>query len=211
MTRHADDGSAQRRTLLQGTAGLLALTALGGADRALAARSGKDDMPKAETLPPAARRKFTPGKPGDFDWLSGEWRIAHRRLKTPGGDDWDAFDGEATCWGILGGIAHVEELRIPARDFAGMGLRLLDLDTRVWSDYWVNAKSGVLGAAGLTGSFEQGEGVFESADTVEGKPMLYRGVWDRIVPGKSHRWTQSASGDGGATWSYNWFMDWRRA
>ena len=59
----------------------------------------------------------------------GEWRIAHRRLKAPG--DWDMFEGEATCWSILDGRAHVEELRIPVRDFAGMGLRTLDPEAGV--------------------------------------------------------------------------------
>jgi hypothetical protein len=148
------------------------------------------------------------GKPGEFDWLTGEWKIAHRRLKSPG--VWDEFTGEATCWGILGGVAHVEELRIPARDFAGMGLRLLDLEPKVWSDYWVNAKQGQLGAAGLTGGFVGGEGIFEAKDEKDPK-LVYRGVWDRIVPGKSHRWYQAASKDGGATWDVSWTMDWVRA
>ena len=91
------------------------------------------------------------------------------------------------------------------------GLRLLDLDKRLWSDHWVNAKSGVLGAAGLTGSFEDGEGVFEARDSEDGKAVIYRGVWDRIVRGKSHRWYQAASRDDGRTWDYTWFMDWTRA
>ena len=51
---------------------------------------------------------------------------------------------EATVVGILGGIASIEELRIPARGFSGMGLRLLDVEKKIWSDHWVNAKSGVV-------------------------------------------------------------------
>jgi hypothetical protein len=193
-----------RRMLLKQAATIAVATGLGLSFRQAQAA-------QAAPPPPSAGRARAPGKPGDFDWLSGEWRIRHRRLKTPGSDDWDEFEGEATCWGILGGIAHVEELRIPARDFAGMGLRLLDLDKRLWSDHWVNAKSGVLGAAGLTGSFEDGEGVFEARDSEDGKAVIYRGVWDRIVRGKSHRWYQAASRDDGRTWDYTWFMDWTRA
>ena len=64
--------------------------------------------------------------------------------------------------------------------------------TRVWSDFWVNAKSGVLGLAGLTGGFRGGDGIFEAIDETD-KTKVYRGVWDRIVPGRSHRWTQAAS------------------
>jgi hypothetical protein len=41
--------------------------------------------------------------------------------------------------GILAGVGSVEELRIPARNFSGMGLRLLDLEKKVWADHWVNA------------------------------------------------------------------------
>ncbi len=159
------------------------------------------------SLPGSAATALTPGKPGEFDWLSGEWRIAHRQHKN---GKWDEFTGEATCWSILNGVGHVEELRIPARDFSGMGLRLLDLKTRIWSDYWVNAKSGALGGAGLTGGFIDGEGIFDSRETVGGKETIYRGLWDRIIPGKSHRWQQMASSDGGKNWDISWTMDWAR-
>lgn len=46
--------------------------------------------------------------------------------------------------GILGGVISVEERRIPARNFSGMGLRMLDVEPKLWADYWVNGKSGVL-------------------------------------------------------------------
>lgn len=147
------------------------------------------------------------GKPGEFDWLSGEWMIAHRRLTAPG--QWDEFAGEATCWSILGGVGHVEELRIPARGFSGMGLRLLDLEKKVWSDWWVNAKSGVLGEAGLTGGFVDGTGVFLADDEDAGKPIKVRGLWDEIT-GRSHRWSQAVSRDGGRTWEDNWVMRWTK-
>jgi hypothetical protein len=157
----------------------------------------------------AAAPETPDGRPGDFDFLTGEWKISHRRLKAPG--EWDVFEGEATCWSIIGGVGHVEELRIPARDFSGTGLRFLDLGTKVWSDYWVNAKSGALGAAGLTGRFEDGVGLFTAEDVdAEGKPIRVRGVWDQIT-GRSHRWRQGVSRDGGASWEDNWFMDWVKA
>lgn len=159
------------------------------------------------SLPVNAVTTAPMGKPGEFDWLSGEWRIAHRQLKN---GKWDEFTGEATCWSILNGVGHVEELRIPARDFSGMGLRLLDLKTRIWSDYWVNAKSGALGNAGLTGGFVDGAGIFESRDTIDGVETIYRGIWDRIDAGKSHRWQQAASRDGGKNWDIGWTMAWTR-
>lgn len=179
----------QRRQLLSAGGALLAAAAAGDAAAAPTTRPGS-------------------GKPGEFDWLGGEWKIAHRRLKAPG--QWDEFTGEATCWTILGGVGSVEELRIPQRNFSGMGLRLLDLEKRVWSDYWVNAKSGVLGEAGLTGGFIDGAGVFLADDEDAGKPIKVRGLWDEIT-GRSHRWSQSVSRDGGLSWEDNWVMRWTKA
>lgn len=148
-----------------------------------------------------------PARPGEFDFLSGEWRIRNRRLNGPG--DWDEFEGEATCWSILGGVASVEELRIPARDFSGMGLRTLDAANGVWLDYWMNAKAGVPGSAGTPGRFVDGVGNFDSADTDEQGAVLYRGCWDQIAA-TGCRWRQGASRDGGTTWDWNWIMHWTR-
>lgn len=183
----------QRRTILGAAAAGAAAMLAGGAGAS------------AQAATPA---KPTPGKPGDFNFLAGEWRIKHRRLP-PGAKDWDLFDGEATCWTILGGVGSVEELRIPSRNFSGMGLRLLDVTTRIWSDFWVNAKSGVLTTPGQTGSFENGAGIFISDDVDDGKPIKARGLWDQITP-TSCRWSQAISRDGGRTWEDNWVMLWTR-
>lgn len=149
------------------------------------------------------------GMPGEFDFLAGAWKIRHRRLKADA--TWDEFDGEATCWTILAGAGSIEELRIPARDFSGLGIRLLDSKTRLWNDYWVNGKDRMLdGGPGLTGGFSGGVGTFTADDTDNGTPITVRGVWDRITP-TSHRWRQGATRDGGKTWTDNWFMDWTRA
>jgi hypothetical protein len=164
------------------------------------------DEPSLDPVPPLPD-KPTPGKPGDFDFLAGEWRIRHFRRAAAGG--WDRFEGEATCWTILGGICSVEELRIPARGFSGMGLRLLDVEKRAWSDHWVNAKSGVVGVPGQPGSFENGVGIFWSDYEEGGKPMRSVGLWDRITP-TSCRWRQVFTGDGGKTWTHDWIMHWQR-
>lgn len=152
----------------------------------------------------------TPGKPGDFDFLTGEWKIANRWRQTTK-DDFITFPGEATVTSILGGIASIEELRIPARGFFGMGLRLLDVEEKLWVDHWVNARSGAIGGEGTPGSFEGGAGIFDSTAEEEGKPVIWRGLWDRIVPGKSHNWSQLVSRDGGETWQATWLMEWTRA
>lgn len=158
--------------------------------------------PALAALPPV--KPF--GKPGDFDFLTGEWRIANRMIDKGA---WIEFPGEATVVRILDGVGSVEELRIPAREFSGMGLRLLDVEKRIWNDHWVNAKSGVVSVPGQQGVFENGVGTFLTEDTEGKMRMLYRGVWDRITP-KSCRWFQGSSKDGGKTWTDSWFMDWTR-
>ena len=150
------------------------------------------------------------GKAGDFDFLSGQWTIRQRRRTAMDPDVWDHFEGEATCWSILNGIASIEELRIPARNFSGMGLRLPNQTTQVWSDFWMNGKAGVLMVPGTMGYFDDGVGVFVSEQLAEGKPMLVRGMWDNISS-STCRWQQATSDDGGESWATNWVMDWTRA
>lgn len=156
------------------------------------------------TLPPVPD-----GKRGEFAFLDGEWRIAHRMRKTPTSAEWLEFAGEATCWTILDGAGSVEDLRIPTRGFRGMGLRLLDIGAKRWSDYWVNAASGVLAAPGTVGGFAKGVGTFISEEVEDGRTVWARGVWDEITP-RSCRWRQGLSHDRGTTWTDTWIMHWTR-
>jgi hypothetical protein len=167
------------------------------------------DEPRFDPVPtPPATA--SPGKPGDFAFLDGRWRIRHLKRRTSGGTTtWDRFDGEARCVSILGGIGSVEELLIPARDFSGLGLRMLDVEKRQWQDHWVNAKSGVVSAPGQTGSFENGAGLFASTYDDHGKTTHSMGIWDLIGDGQC-RWRQVYSADGGKTWAHDWVMHWRR-
>lgn len=187
----------QRRALLAaGGAALLPACAMG---EPMSARPSFDPMPP---LPATT----TPGQPGDFDFLTGEWRIHNRSIVN---GEWLDYPGEATVYAILAGVGSVEELRIPARNFSGMGLRLLDVERRVWADHWVNARSGVVTVPGQLGSFENGAGIFITDDVADGVPVKYAGVWDNITP-RSCRWRQASSRDGGQTWDQNWIMEWSR-
>jgi hypothetical protein len=141
------------------------------------------------------------GKAGDFDFLTGHWKVAHRRWVD---NQWDAFEGDATVYQALDGIASVEELRVPSRNVSGMGLRLLDVERKLWADYWVNRQSGILNPPAW-GSFTDGVGIWEAADGAS----IVRGVWDQITP-ESCRWHQAVSRDDGATWEESWLMQWLR-
>lgn len=142
---------------------------------------------------------------GDFAFLAGEWRIANRMKQ---GDSWIEFPGEATVVSLLGGNASVEELRIPARNFSGIGLRLYDAAAGVWNDHWINGQQRTVNSP-MPGTFENGVGTFLSDDMDGETPIKARGIWDRITP-TSCRWYQSASRDGGATWQDSWHMAWTR-
>lgn len=91
-----------------------------------------------------------------------------------------------------------------------MGLRLLDVDNKLWADYWVNSKTGVLTSPPSWGSFVNGVGTWDSEELDAGQPTIVRGVWDRIGA-KTCRWYQAASRDGGTTWAENWVMEWTRS
>ena len=184
-----DTSDTQRRALLQMAAGLAAAGSLG-----------------MDTAHAAAIKPVANGKPGDFYFLTGEWKIKNRRLKDK---TWDTFDGEATVTSILGGLVSIEELRIPARNFSGMGLRLLDVERKLWADYWVNSKSGLLTPPPSWGSFVDGVATWDSDDTDDNQPIIVRGVWDRITS-NSCRWYQAMSRDDGKTWAESWVMDWKR-
>lgn len=192
------DDDIPRRAMLQMAVGAMGLA--GGAAPALAADASAAATRKAASPSPT-------GKPGDFEFLAGEWKIQNRWLVNGA---WDEFEGEATVRSILGGVGSVEELRIPARQFSGMGLRLLDVERKLWADFWVNAKSGVLGAEPTWGSFVDGVGVWDADETEADKPVIWRGAWDRITP-TSCRWYQAVSRDGGKTWQDSWVMHWTRA
>lgn len=187
-----------RRQVLQGAAAF-----------ALAPAAQADDGPPLpgpamQAVLPATR---SPGRAGDFDFLDGEWLIRNQRRRD--GDVWDRFDGEATCRSLLAGAASIEELRIPARSFSGLGLRLLDRKEQRWQDHWIPGATGTVGVPGLPGSFENGAGIFEVEETEDGRTVRYRSVWDLITP-RSCRWQQGTSRDGGRSWVLDWSMLWTR-
>ncbi len=204
----------QRRTMLHSAAGIAVALATqhAGANGAPAPAAATTPAPApapapvaGKPIPPAAAK---PGAGGDFDFLAGHWKISHRRLKQPTDKEWDVFEGEATVFSVLGGLASIEELRVPSRGFYGMGVRVFNAEKKLWADHWVSGKNAAVNDP-MMGSFKDGVGTFIADDEDNGKPIKARGVWDRITP-TSCRWYQSTSTDGGKTWVDNWFMDWVR-
>lgn len=145
---------------------------------------------------------------GDFDFLAGDWRIRHKRLKAGTKDVWQRFESSASVHRVLGGMGSIEELRKPDGSFMGMGVRVWLPESKQWADHWTSADNGIVNAPQL-GRFIDGDGVFITEADVDGTKWQYRGVWDRITS-ESCRWHQSASKDGGNTWDWNWWMEWTR-
>lgn len=150
------------------------------------------------------------GKPTDFDFYAGDWRIKNRRLKqmNSNSNEWDEFSATQKCWALLDGVANVDEFDCPERGFKGMSLRTLDLETRLWSIYWINSTSGKL-LNPVLGGFKHDHGVFYGDEAVAGEPVIVKFEW--WVHPNSPVWKQSYSWDGGVTWELNWTMDMTRS
>lgn len=185
-----------RRDLLRGTAGLFFIS------------TGALVMNDANYSTTGKPGKVTGKGIGDFDFLAGEWTIAHRRLKDGTTDAREESQSGATVHRVLDGMGSIEELRKPDGSFMGMGIRVWLPQERKWADHWTGTYNGVVNPA-QKGEFIDGEGVFISEEVVDGVTSLYRGIWDRITA-TSCRWHQSSSSDGGKSWAWNWWMDWTR-
>jgi hypothetical protein len=145
----------------------------------------------------------------DFDFIFGDWDVAHRKLKARhvGSDDWDTFASTSRCEPRLGGVGNVEEVCCPDRGWSGMALRLFDPEQQLWSIWWADSRDGRLQPP-VSGRFVDGRGVFEGDDENQGRPIRARFIW--TVDDRAPRWEQAFSLDGGATWETNWIMDFSR-
>lgn len=157
---------------------------------------------------PSGKGIITGKGAGDFDFLTGEWTIRHRRRPDMAKEDWTEFASGAMVHRVLNGMASIEELRKPDGSDLGMGVRVWLPDEHKWADHWTSAATGIVGMP-QKGQFIDGDGVFISNEGVDGIDWIYRGVWDRITA-TSCRWHQSASRDGGQSWAWNWWMEWTR-
>ncbi len=146
------------------------------------------------------------GRPHDFDFLRGNWKVANRRLRyrlTDGGE-WDEFPATLRGQTLLDGAVSVDEMNFPTRGFTGMTLRSLDWQTNRWAIYWVNGGDGRLQPPVHGGFDEVGRGEFYGNDTDAGRAVKVRFIWTRGVA--TARWEQAfALPDG--DWETNWTMD----
>jgi hypothetical protein len=146
-----------------------------------------------------------------FDFLVGEWRVHHRRLK-PNSDEWVEFQGTASHRTLMARGANIEEhaLNAPTGAYRAIALRSYDAKTGQWAIWWLDGRypSGPLDPP-VKGRFESGVGQFYGDYIQDGKPMRVRFIWSDITH-TSARWEQAVSADGGRTWTTNWIMKFQR-
>jgi hypothetical protein len=143
----------------------------------------------------------------DFNYLTGKWKMYHKRLKSRlnNNNEWiDLESMDENYSSILNGIGNTDLYKavFDGKPFEGFTLRLFNPQTKLWSLYWVASNSGVLDPP-VVGSFENNIGHFFCKDTFNGKQIIVMFRWDKRD--KDHPvWSQAFSPDNGKTWEWNW-------
>ena len=61
----------------------------------------------------------------------------------------------------------------------------------------------------VVGGFQDGVGIFEGNDVLEGRPIRVRFIWSEITKNAA-LWEQEFSDDAEKTWEKNWIMRFKR-
>jgi len=183
-------------------AGLLAIVGAcaAGASPGAARTDPRHDAAFAVPATPA-------GSPHDFDFEHGRWHTTvRRRLHPLGGSElWTDYAGTTCVLPIWSGRANLVELDVsgPKGSLQALSLRLFDPRQERWTLNFSNPASGTLAPA-MTGGFGGGRrGVFYSAETFDGRPVVVRFIIES-TSADSCRFEQAFSPDGGTTWETNW-------
>ncbi|MEQ1515595.1 MAG: LysE family translocator [Usitatibacteraceae bacterium] len=155
----------------------------------------------------------------DFDFEIGDWQAENRRLVKPLEEDspWETFSGTVHMEKLPGGIGNIDTLFAPEwrPNWMGMALRVFNGDTGLWSIFWLNSKTGgIVSNTGhldvpVVGKFENGTGIFEGDDVINGVSLRVRYTWSDTRTAHP-KWQQDFSFDGGKTWKPNWYMTFTR-
>jgi len=143
---------------------------------------------------------------GDFDFLTGNWTVANRRLRQrlAGCDEWEEFTATSVAWSLLDGSANIDQFTFPDGSSA-LTLRLFEPESKQWSLSWATRAQGRLFPP-VIGAFSDGTGLFYGDDVHDGTPVRVRYIWSEITP-TSARWEQAFSADQEKTWETNWIME----
>jgi hypothetical protein len=165
--------------------------------------------PSAAANPASAHSSIRDGS-HDFDFIYGKWRMPNHRLtkRLAGSNDWVDFVSCDEGMPLDGGIGDMDILRTNYwKDFVGITIRTYDPASGLWRLYWFDNRfsHGVIDPP-VVGKFDGNVGIFEGADTFNGKPVIVRFTWTVNPKGSDvvAKWEQAFSSDGGKTWEKNW-------
>ena len=79
----------------------------------------------------------------DFDFLVGDWRVQHRRLKERLARARVAGLQRHVWQGADGRLGNVDDnvIELPGDSYRGIGLRSYDSKTGQWAIWWVDART----------------------------------------------------------------------
>ena len=156
----------------------------------------------AQSSPPC-----DPARARDWDWLTGNWDVWHRRLKhrLAGSHEWEEFTGKSALWLALGGLGTIDDniVDIPSGTYRGLTVRAFDPATQRWAIWWLDGRNPATIDPPVRGGFEGDSGIFTGPDTFNGRPVTIRFRWLDIHSARPH-WEQALSTDGGTSWEINW-------
>ena len=139
----------------------------------------------------------------DFDFIDGRWKVANRRLKKSGTNDWYSFEMDYEGWTAMGGRADFDHMYGPLNGqyFEGVAVRTFNPATKDWTIYWMAIRDPEM-TEQVRGHFDGNVGTFISTD------RKTRFIWRKLGPDRAH-WEQAVPLPDGR-WETNWTMDFRR-
>jgi len=151
-----------------------------------------------------------PNAPKDFDFIIGDWKVKHRRLKDilNGCEEWVEFEGDSSTRKTLGGFGNLEDnqLHFPESSFRAVALRSYNAESNKWSIWWLDSRFPDALDVPVVGCFNDGVGIFYADDVLNGVSVKVRFKWISTDVNKPC-WEQAFSKDNGNTWETNWTME----
>jgi hypothetical protein len=148
----------------------------------------------------------------DFDFEVGTWKAHVRKLFHPltGSTEWDDLDGTVVTRSLpmLEGW-NESEMTVDSptthQHIEILAVRLYNPTSHQWSIYGSSIKTGIFDPPQV-GQFDGKHGEFYAQDTIQGRAIYIRYVWQNLTPRTTH-FEQAFSADGGKTWETNWIYD----
>ena len=179
---------------------------------AAAAREARS--PAAQARPSGAVSACERPEYRQLDFWIGDWDLI---VRSPAGvaggtrGPWTEERGENHVTAVLGGCGIAESFRSdgapPAGRWAGLSLsRFVDAESR-WRQAWIDDQGGFLTFAG---GLEEGQmRLYGEPRSKDGVTTQMRMVFANVTPESLH-WTWERTTDGGATWTPQLVIDYRR-